>query len=221
MKEVKKMKRNFLARAIRPVEKEHWERIKAVVPPETIIREPKMPCTIGRLERSVNEEGWKSLAGNLGSKLIAEYALRIALLRRSIQYMVKRGGAYDNFTLATLDEIKVLEAELRRETIRTILEERKAGERTDAKNLEAEIIPPIRCAWAWVSFCVRSMDRSMEYVDLDADIRKALMGAEGVLKVNVVNFATGEIGIEHDANVLSVKEIKDAIRKAGYEVLGG
>lgn len=108
------MKRNLVSRAIWPVEKMHWEKIKERVPQETINGIPKIPCTFGKLERSISQEGWDKLC----AKEFPKEQLQLALLRRSVQYAVenseKRGVAMDNATLAVVEEIRLMETALRR-----------------------------------------------------------------------------------------------------------
>ena len=122
------MKRNLIARAIWPVEKVHWDRIKEKVPPETINGIPKMPCTLGKLEKNIRQEGWDKLSAKAFPK---EY-LQLALLRRSVQYAVEnseqRGIAMDSVpgcegTLERIGEIRRLEAILRRAVFELIAAE--------------------------------------------------------------------------------------------------
>lgn len=113
------MKRNLIARMVWPVEKAHWDRIKEKVPPETINGAPKLPCTFGKLEKSISQEGWDKLSADA---LPAEY-LQLALLRRSVQYAMEYseqrripmdcipGG---EGTAERMGEIERLEAYLRR-----------------------------------------------------------------------------------------------------------
>ena len=112
MKEAKKMKRNFVARPIWAVEKGHWERIKEQVPPETITKEPKLPCSVEKLGTNIKQEGWDALAAKMFPKAYLELILR----RRAACYIQERelnGETLNPLEYDTLYRISALEAALR------------------------------------------------------------------------------------------------------------
>jgi Cu+-exporting ATPase len=60
----------------------------------------------------------------------------------------------------------------------------------------------------------------MECASCAINIERALKRLEGIKEANV-NFATQRVSVEFDPSLLAISDIEDAIRKAGYEVLGG
>ncbi|MFA5411996.1 MAG: heavy metal translocating P-type ATPase [Candidatus Micrarchaeia archaeon] len=60
----------------------------------------------------------------------------------------------------------------------------------------------------------------MECASCAINIERALKRLEGVTEANV-NFATQRVSVEYELSALAKRDIEDAIRKAGYEVIGG